>query len=125
MDRFASSYGTLLSLAVCLASGRGRVPKLVLVEGSRPEHAPVARVLMPDEYDSFLARSLQHLQDNIRRAGPAATASYTLIGSILLLGGGGALLDRWQDSAPWGLLVGLLLGLVVGFYELAKTVWKS
>ena len=101
------------------------MPKLVLVEGSRPEHAPVARVLMPDEHDSFLARSLQHLQDNIRRAGPAATASYTLIGSIILLGGGGALLDRWQDSAPWGLLVGLLLGLVVGFYELAKTVWKS
>lgn len=125
MDRFASSYGTLLSLTVCLVSGRGRVSKLLLVEGSRPEHAPVARVLMPDEHDSFLARSLQHLQDNIRRAGPAATASYTLIGAILLLGGGGALLDRWQDSAPWGLLVGLLLGLVVGFYELAKTVWKS
>ena len=99
--------------------------KLLLVEGSRPEDAPVPRVLMPDEYDSFLARSLQHLQDNIRRAGPAATASYTLVGSILLLGGGGALLDRWQDSAPWGLLVGLLLGLVVGFYEAAKTILKS
>ena len=125
MECFASSYGTLLSLAVCLASGTGRQAKLVLVEGTRPEHAPLARVLMPDEHDSFLARSLQHLQDNFRRAGPAATASYTLIGSIILLGGGGALLDRWQDSAPWGLLVGLLLGLVVGFYELAKTVWKS
>ena len=75
MDDFASSYGTLLSLAVCLASGRGRLVKLVLVEGTRPEHAPVARVLMPDEHDSFLARSLHHLQDNLRRAGPAAAAS--------------------------------------------------
>ena len=80
---------------------------------------------MPDERDSFLARSLQQLQDNIRRAGPAATASYSLIGAILLLGGAGHLLDRWQQTEPWGLLAGLLLGLLVGFYELAKTVLKS
>ena len=47
-----------------------------------------------------------------------------MIGSILLLGGGGAVIDRWQDSAPWGLFVGLLLGVVVGLYEVAKAVWK-
>ncbi len=51
-------------------------------------------------------------------------AGYTLIGSILLLGGIGYLIDRWQDTSPWFLLGGLLLGLVVGFYELAKTVFK-
>ncbi len=79
---------------------------------------------MPGERESFVAGSLRHLQDNIRRAGPAATASYTLVGAILLLGGGGHLIDRWQGTAPWGLLVGLLAGLIVGFYELAKTVWK-
>lgn len=80
---------------------------------------------MPDERDPFLARSLQQLQDNIRRAGPAATAGYSLIGAILLLGGAGHLLDRWQQTEPWGLLAGLLLGLLVGFYELAKVVLKS
>ena len=80
---------------------------------------------MPDERDRFLARSLQQLQANIRRAGPAAAASYSLIGAILLLGGAGHLLDRWQQTEPWGLLAGLLLGLLVGFYELAKTVLKS
>ena len=80
---------------------------------------------MPDEREPFLSGSLRHLQDNIRRAGPAATASYSLIGAILLLGGGGHLVDRWQETEPWGLLAGLLTGLVVGFYELAKTVWKS
>ena len=79
---------------------------------------------MPDERDPFLARSLQQLQANIRRAGPAAAASYSLIGAILLLGGGGHLVDRWLGSAPWGLLAGLMLGLIVGFYELAKTVWR-
>ena len=60
---------------------------------------------MPDERDPFPARSLQQLQDNIRRAGPAATAGYSLIGAILLLGGAGHLLDRWQETEPWVALV--------------------
>ena len=79
---------------------------------------------MPGERDPFLAGSLQALQENIRRAGPAATASYTLIGAILLLGGLGYGLDRWLETSPWLLLIGLLAGLIIGFYELAKTVWK-
>ena len=77
-----------------------------------------------DPDDRFLAKSFQYLQENLRRSGPAMVAGYTLIGSILLLGGIGYLIDRWQDTSPWFLLGGLLLGLVVGFYELAKTVFK-
>jgi F0F1-type ATP synthase assembly protein I len=77
-----------------------------------------------DGRDLFLARSLKHLQENVRRAGPAAAASYALIGAILLLGGIGYAADWWLGTAPWFLLAGLLMGLVVGFYELAKTVWR-
>jgi F0F1-type ATP synthase assembly protein I len=80
---------------------------------------------MPDDDpDLFLARSLKYLQENIRRSGPAAGASYTLIGAILLLGAIGYALDRWLSTSPWFLLAGLLLGLIVGFYELARTVWR-
>ena len=79
---------------------------------------------MPDPGDHFLGRSLQAFQENVRRAGPAASAGYTLIGAILLLGGVGYLVDRWAATEPWFLLAGLLTGMVVGFYELAKTVWK-
>ena len=79
---------------------------------------------MPDPNDHFLARSLEALQENVRRSGPAATAGYTLIGAILLLGGVGHLIDRWASTSHWFLLTGLLVGLVVGFYQLAKTVWK-
>ncbi|OFV92383.1 MAG: hypothetical protein A3G76_10085 [Acidobacteria bacterium RIFCSPLOWO2_12_FULL_65_11] len=79
---------------------------------------------MPDdERGPFLARSLQHLQENIRRSGPAAAAGYTLIGAIILLGGIGYAVDAWRGTSPWFLLLGLLVGLIVGFYELAKTVW--
>ncbi len=67
---------------------------------------------------------MQVLQENVRRAGPAAGASYTLSGAIILLGGIGYALDAWRGTAPWFLLAGLLLGIVVGFYELAKTVWR-
>jgi F0F1-type ATP synthase assembly protein I len=76
-----------------------------------------------DDRGQFLARSLSYFQENLRRSGPAAAAGYTLIGAILLLGGGGYALDYWRGTSPWFLLAGLLLGVVVGFYELAKTVW--
>jgi F0F1-type ATP synthase assembly protein I len=72
----------------------------------------------------FLGRSMQYLQENVQQAGPAAGASYTLIGAIILLGGIGYAVDAWRGTGPWGLLAGLLLGIIVGFYELAKTVWR-
>ena len=79
---------------------------------------------MPDEGD-FLARSLRFLQDNVRRSGPAAAASYALIGAIMLFGGIGYAIDRWRGTAPWFLFGGLMLGVIVGFYDLAKTVWRK
>lgn len=78
---------------------------------------------MPGDRD-FFARSMQYLQDNVRRSGPAASASYTLIGAIMLLGGIGYAIDHWRGTSPWFLLGGLVLGLVVGFYDLAKVVWR-
>jgi F0F1-type ATP synthase assembly protein I len=74
--------------------------------------------------ESALARMARALQENAQRAGPAAGASYTLVGAIILLGGLGYALDAWLDTRPWGLMIGLGLGMVVGFYELVKTVWR-
>ena len=73
----------------------------------------------------FLSRSLRYMQENLRRSGPAAAAGYTLIGAIILLGGIGYALDAWRDTSPWFLVAGLLLGIVVGFFELAKTIWSK
>lgn len=70
-----------------------------------------------------LTRATQSFQDNVGRSSPVAGASYTLVGAILLFGGIGYAVDRWQDTAPWFLVTGLALGIVVGFYELIKTVW--
>jgi F0F1-type ATP synthase assembly protein I len=73
----------------------------------------------------FLARSFRYLQENLRNAGPAAAAGYTLIAAIILLGGIGYAIDRWWGTAPWFLVSGLILGIVVGFFELAKIVWRK
>jgi F0F1-type ATP synthase assembly protein I len=80
---------------------------------------------MPDDDGGlFFARSLRFLQENLRRSGPAVAAGYTLIGALGLCGGGGYALDAWLDTSPWFLVGGLLLGIVVGFYELAKVVFR-
>ena len=76
-----------------------------------------------DKGGLFLERAAKAFQENVTRAGPVALASYTLIGAISLLGGIGYAADRWRGTSPWFLLGGLLLGLIVGFYELAKAVW--
>ena len=86
----------------------------------------MVRLTMADkDPGSPLERSARALQKNAEQSGAAAGASYTLIGAILLLGGIGYGVDYWRGTSPWGLLAGLLLGIVVGFYELARTVWKK
>ena len=71
------------------------------------------------------SRSAQSLQENVSRSGAVAGASYTLVGAIILLGGLGYAVDLWQETAPWFLVTGLALGIIVGFYELIKTVWRE
>ena len=73
----------------------------------------------------FLARSLRYMQESLRKSGPAVVAGYSLIGSILLLGGIGYALDAWRGTSPWFLIAGLLLGIIVGFFELAKIIWRK
>jgi F0F1-type ATP synthase assembly protein I len=78
-----------------------------------------------DERGPNMQRSLEEFQKNVTSAGPAAVASYTLIGAILLLGGIGYAVDSWRGTSPWFLLTGLALGLIVGFVDIARTVWKK
>jgi F0F1-type ATP synthase assembly protein I len=71
-----------------------------------------------------LPDAAKSLQDNVTRSASAAAVSYTLIGAIVLLGGLGYAFDLWRGTSPWGAFTGLMLGIVVGFYELVKAMWK-
>jgi F0F1-type ATP synthase assembly protein I len=70
------------------------------------------------------SKAARSLQENASRSGSAAAVSYTLIGAILLIGGLGYGFDVWRGTSPWGVFVGLMLGIVVGFYELIKTTYR-
>ena len=65
------------------------------------------------------------MQEGLRQAGPGVVAGYMLMAALLLLGGLGYALDWWLGTSPWFLIAGLLLGLIVGFFELAKIVWRK
>lgn len=68
---------------------------------------------------------MRRFQENVAKAGPSAAASYTLIGAIILFGAVGYALDRWWGTSPGFLVAGLILGLIVGFVDLALAVWKK
>ena len=70
----------------------------------------------------ILEQSAKSLQDNLTKSAPVAAANYTLVGGIILLGGLGYWADRRFGTWPWLLLGGLLCGMVVGFYEIVKSV---
>lgn len=75
----------------------------------------------PDS-DGLLGQATE-FQRNLRSSAQYAAASYTLIGGIVVLGGLGYFADGWFDTSPWLLLLGLLMGILVGFYELIRVVW--
>ena len=72
--------------------------------------------------DGLLGQATE-FQRNLRSSAQYAAASYTLIGGIVVLGGLGYFADGWFDTSPWLLLLGLLMGILVGFYELIRVVW--
>jgi F0F1-type ATP synthase assembly protein I len=62
------------------------------------------------------------LQDSLDRDESRIVASYALIGAILLLGGVGYAVDWWRGTSPWFLLLGLTVGILLGFYNLVASL---
>jgi len=72
----------------------------------------------PPELEKFLGGSL-------KQAAPLMDAAYGIVGAIFGLAFIGWLVDKWFGSAPKGLVAGVLFGVVVGMYGLARvTLWK-
>ena len=55
----------------------------------------------------------------------AIGASYSVLGALALFGIGGYYLDRYRGNENFWLIIGLLLGVIVGMYELAKYILKK
>ena len=66
-------------------------------------------------FDSYL-----YFQKVLNQAGPAASASYSLVASIFLFIFGGFYIDNHFDTSPTGIIISTVLGLIVGFYQMVK-----
>ena len=55
----------------------------------------------------------------------AIGASYSVLGALALFGLGGYWLDRQSGGESYWLIIGLLFGVMVGMYELAKYLLKK
>ena len=66
------------------------------------------------------ARPGQSDRRGIRQLGVLSGVGLTLVISTVLGLWGGHVLDRWLGTAPWFLLVGLLLGIASGFVNLFR-----
>jgi F0F1-type ATP synthase assembly protein I len=64
-------------------------------------------------------------QDENRKAGFAYAAGLALFASVVTFCGAGWLADKWFDIAPWGLIIGIVLGSAVGLYEFVRLSSKT
>jgi F0F1-type ATP synthase assembly protein I len=75
--------------------------------------------------DNFLGRTNAAMGENLERNEPQIFTAYWLIGAILFFGGAGYLMDRWLDSSPWLLLIGLAAGVATGSFGLIRLARRS
>ena len=55
----------------------------------------------------------------------AIGASYSILGALALFGFGGYWLDKNRGLENFWLIIGLVLGIIVGLYELSKLIFKE
>ncbi|HUE82923.1 MAG TPA: AtpZ/AtpI family protein [Pyrinomonadaceae bacterium] len=67
----------------------------------------------------------QHNDEEVnRRSGLAYAAAFTLFACVAAFTGIGWLLDRWLGTAPWMLVLGIVIGAIIGFYEFVRLTSK-
>ena len=72
-----------------------------------------------------IVKNFKSFQNIVKQSGPSAAASYGLIASILIFTYFGWIIDRKIDSSPFAIIIGMILGMMIGFYHLIKLVSKT
>lgn len=58
--------------------------------------------------------------ETARKTGLALSAGITLFASVVVLMALGYVADRFFNSSPTGLIIGIILGALIGFYQFFK-----
>ena len=64
-------------------------------------------------------------QDENRKAGFAYAAGIALFASVVTFCAVGWFVDKWFNIAPWGLVIGIVLGSAVGLFEFIRLSSKT
>jgi F0F1-type ATP synthase assembly protein I len=59
-------------------------------------------------------------QETNRKSGMAYAAGFTLFASVAAFTGLGWLVDRWFQTDPWFLILGIVLGSIGGLYQFIR-----
>lgn len=68
--------------------------------------------------------SIRGAAESFQKAAPYINISYVLIASIAMLGGIGWWLDTITAKSPLFVIIGILSGMFLGFYNLFKVIKK-
>ncbi len=68
---------------------------------------------------------LRGFGSRLTSGGPAADAGWTLSGSVIACLLIGYMIGEYFGKNPAATVIGLFLGIVVGFYNLAKIMWRK
>jgi F0F1-type ATP synthase assembly protein I len=64
-------------------------------------------------------------QETNRKSGMAYAAGFTLFASVAGFTGLGLLIDRWFQTSPWFLVIGIVLGSIAGLYQFVRISSKT
>ena len=90
-----------------------------MIRLARPLHE--LDVMERHDFITESGRANHELQENLDRNETRILASYGLVGAIIVFGGLGYAVDRWAGTSPWCLLIGLVLGVLLGFAGIVTT----
>ena len=85
----------------------------VLSEDEQFERDKHAGLYQPDKHPESQAEST-------RKSGLAYGAVISLVGAILVFLAIGWGVDKYFGTAPWGIVIGILVGAVLGFYQFIR-----
>ncbi len=85
----------------------------VLTEDEQFERDKHDGLYQPDQHPESQAEST-------RKSGLAYGAVISLVGAILVFLAIGWGVDKYFQTAPWGIVIGILVGAVLGFYQFIR-----
>ena len=78
-----------------------------------------------EDKDNFSVSTIKHISEMLRKAAPYIGTVYIQFTAIIILSGIGYFLDQWRGSFPLYFTIGLVLGIIIGIYEMGRLILRG